>query len=82
LPSTSALCTYFTQQVIVDRSTEAVSLALGMLEAELEQFMKSHTIPTHYADLGRPGPPLGCVICCAKDKATICNPTPWGHRNG
>jgi hypothetical protein len=33
-----------TQQVIADRSSEAVSLPLEMLEAELEQFVKSHAI--------------------------------------
>jgi hypothetical protein len=33
-----------TQQVIAERSNEAVSLALQMLEAELEQFVKSHAI--------------------------------------
>jgi hypothetical protein len=33
-----------TQQVIVERSSEAVSLALEMLEAEFEQFVKSHAI--------------------------------------
>jgi hypothetical protein len=32
------------QQVIADRSGEEVSLALDMLVAELDQFMKSHAI--------------------------------------
>jgi hypothetical protein len=32
------------QHVIADRSGEEVSLALGMLDAELDQFMKSHAI--------------------------------------
>jgi hypothetical protein len=32
------------QEVIADRSGDEVSLALGMLDAELEQFMKSHAI--------------------------------------
>ena len=31
-----------TQQVIADRSGEAVSLALDMLSAELDEFMKAH----------------------------------------
>jgi hypothetical protein len=35
------------QQVIADRSGEEVSLALGMLDAELEQFMKAHAIAVH-----------------------------------
>jgi hypothetical protein len=33
-----------TQQVIADSSGEAVSLALKMLNAELDQFMKAHAI--------------------------------------
>jgi hypothetical protein len=32
------------QQVIADRSGNEVSLALGMLDAELDQFMKSHAV--------------------------------------
>jgi hypothetical protein len=32
------------QQVIAERSGEEVSLAMDMLDAELEQFMKSHAI--------------------------------------
>jgi hypothetical protein len=32
------------QQVIADRSGEEVSLALDMLDAELDQFMKSYAI--------------------------------------
>jgi hypothetical protein len=31
-------------QVMADRSGEGVSLALGMLAAELDQFMKSHAV--------------------------------------
>jgi hypothetical protein len=33
-----------TEEVIADRSSEAVSLALDMLSAELDQLMKSHAI--------------------------------------
>jgi hypothetical protein len=32
------------QQVIVDRSGEEVSLVLGMVDAELAQFIKAHAI--------------------------------------
>jgi hypothetical protein len=32
------------QQVLAERSGEEVSLALGMLDAELDQFMKAHAI--------------------------------------
>jgi hypothetical protein len=32
------------KQVIADRSAEEVSLALGMLTAELDEFMKSHAV--------------------------------------
>jgi len=33
-----------TEQVIADRSSEAVSIALDMLNAELEHFVRSHAI--------------------------------------
>jgi flagellar biosynthesis/type III secretory pathway protein FliH len=32
------------QQVIADRSDEEVELALAMLRAELDQFMKAHAV--------------------------------------
>ena len=32
------------QQMIADRSGEEVSLALDMLDAELDQFMKAHAV--------------------------------------
>jgi hypothetical protein len=32
------------QQIIAERSGEEVSLALGMLDAELDQFMRSHAV--------------------------------------
>jgi hypothetical protein len=32
------------QQVIADRSSDALSVALDMLDAELEQFMSSHAV--------------------------------------
>jgi hypothetical protein len=32
------------QQVIAEMSNEEASLALGMLDAELDQFMKSHAV--------------------------------------
>jgi hypothetical protein len=33
------------QQVIADRSIEEVSLALELLDAELDRFMKTHAVP-------------------------------------
>jgi hypothetical protein len=33
-----------TQQVLAQRSGEEVSVALDMLDAELDQFMKSHPV--------------------------------------
>ena len=32
------------QQVIADRSSDALSVALDMLDAELDEFIKSHAI--------------------------------------